>query len=98
MNLTDFLKNGGEIHQSQYVAVERPIIFNQDLSTNDMSKILENGEIVNDYAPGDIIDYDHEMSIPVKDTGIEYIIYQGTTPTKTCDTFQDAIKYVQENL
>ena len=70
----------------------------QDLSTKDMAKILENGEIVNDYAPGDIIDYDHEMSIPVKDTGIEYIIYQGTTPIKTCDTFQDAIKYVQEKL
>ena len=98
MNLTNFFKNGGEIRQSQYVAVERPIIFNQDLSTKDMAKILENGEIVNDYAPGDIIDYDHEISIPVKNTGIEYIIYQGTTPIKTCNTFDDAIKYVQENL
>lgn len=98
MNLTDFFKNGGEIRQSQYVAIERPIIFNQDLSTKDMSKILENGEIVNDYAPGDIIDYDHEMSIPVKDTGIEYIIYHGTTPIKTCDTFQDAIRYIHENM
>lgn len=98
MNLTDFFKNGGEIRQSQYVAVERPIIFNQDLSTKDMARILENGEIVNDYAPGDIIDYDHEISITVKDTGIEYIIYQGTTPIKTCDAFQDAIKYVQEKL
>lgn len=98
MNLTDFLKNGGEIRHSQYVAVERPIIFNQDLSTKDIAKILETGEIVNEYAPGDIIDYDHEISIPVKDTGIEYIIYQGVTPIKTCDTFQDAIKYVQENL
>ena len=98
MNLTNFFKNGGEIRQSQYVAVERPIIFNQDLSTKDMATILENGEIVNDYAPGDIIDYDHEISIPVKNTGIEYIIYQGTTPIKTCNTFDDAIKYVQENL
>ena len=98
MNLPDFFKNGGEIRQSQYVAVERPIIFNQDLSTKNMTKILETGEIVNEYAPGDIIDYDHEISIPVKDTGIEYIIYQGVTPIKTCDTFQDAIKYVQENL
>lgn len=98
MNLTDFLKNGGEIRQSQYVAVERPIIFNQDLSTNDMAKILETGEIVNDYAPGDVIDYDHEMSIPIKDTGIEYVIHQGVTPIKTCDTFEDAIKYVQEKL
>lgn len=98
MNLTDFLKNGGEIRQSQYVAVERPIIFNQDLSTKDMATILETGEIVNDYAPGDVIDYNHEMSIPVKDTGIEYVIYQGVTPIKTCDTFEEAIKYVQENL
>lgn len=98
MNLTNFLKNGGEIRQSQYVAVERPIIFNQDLSTKDISKILETGEIVNDYAPGDVIDYNHEMSIPVKDTGIEYVIYQGVTPIKTCDTFEEAIKYVQENL
>lgn len=98
MNLPDFFKNGGEIRQSQYVAVERPIIFNQDLSTKDVDKILETGEIVNDYAPGNIIDYDHEMSIPVKDTGIEYVIYQGVTPIKTCDTFQDAIKYVKEKL
>lgn len=98
MNLTDFLKNGGEIRQSQYVSVERPIIFNKDLSTKDIAKILETGEIVNDYAPGDIIDYDHEMSIPVKETGIEYIIYQGTTPIKTCDAFEDAIKYIQEKL
>lgn len=98
MNLPDFFKNGGEIRQSQYVAVERPIIFNQDLSTDDMAKILENGEIVNDYAPGDVIDYDHEMSIPVKDTGIEYVIYQGITPIKTSNTFEDTIKYVQENL
>ena len=98
MNLPDFFKNDGEIRQSQYVAVERPIIFNQDLSNNDMAKILENGQIVNDYAPGDIIDYDHEMSIPVKDTRIKYVIYQGVTPIKTCDKFQDAIKYVQEKL
>lgn len=98
MNLTDFFKNGGEIRQSQYVAVERPIIFNQDLSTKDIAKILETGEIVNDYASGDIIDYDHEMSIPVKDTGIEYVIYQGVTPIKTCDIFEDAIKYIQEKL
>ena len=98
MNLTNFFKNGGEIRQSQYVSIERPIIFKQDLSTKDIAKILETGEIVNDYAPGDIIDYDHEMSIPVKDTGIEYIIYRGVTPIKTCDTFEDTIKYVQENL
>ena len=61
MDLTNFFKNGGEIRQSQYVSVERPIIFNQDLSIKDMAKILETGEIINDYAPGDIIDYDHEI-------------------------------------
>lgn len=38
------------------------------------------------------------MSIPIKDTGIEYVIYQGVTPIKTSNTFEEAIKYVQENL
>lgn len=98
MNLTNFFKNGGEIRQSQYVAVERPITFSQDLSTDEMAKIFEDGDIVNGYGPGDIIDYDHEMSIPVKDTGLEYVIYQGVTPIKTCDTFEAAVQYIQEKL
>lgn len=98
MDLTNFFKNGGEIRQSQYVAVERPITFSQDLSTDEMAKILEDGDIVNDYGPGDIIDYDHELSTPVKNTGVEYVIYQGVTPLKTCDTFEAAVKYVQEDL
>lgn len=98
MNLPNFFKNGGEIRQSQYVTVERPITFSQDLSTNEMATILENGEIVNGYGPGDIIDYNHELSIPVKDTGLEYVVYQGVTPIKTCDTFNGAVKYIQEEL
>ena len=63
-----------------------------------MVKILEDGEIINGYGPGDILDYDHELSIPVKDTGLEYVVYQGVTPIKTCDTFEAAVKYVQEKL
>lgn len=98
MKLTNFFKNGGEIRQSQYVVLERPITFNQTLSTNEMAAILEDGAIVNGYGPGDILDYDHETSIPVKNTGIEYIVYQGVTPIKTCDTFEAAIKYVEEKL
>ena len=98
MELTNFFKNGGEIRQSQYVAVERPITFSQTLSTDEMTKILEAGDIVNDYGPGDIIDYDHELSTPIKNTGIEYVVYQGVTPIKTCDTFEAAVKYVQEDL
>lgn len=98
MNLPNFFKNGGEIRQSQYVAVERPITFSQDLSTNEMAAILEDGDIINGYGPGDIIDYNHELSTPVKNTGVEYVVYQGVTPIKTCDTFNDAVKYVQEEL
>ena len=98
MKLTNFFKNGGEIRQSQYVAVERPITFSQTLSTDEMAKILEDGKIVNGYGPGDIIDYDHELSTPVKNTGLKYVVYQGVTPIKTCDTFDAAVKYVQEDL
>lgn len=98
MKLTNFFENGGEIRQSQYVTVERPITFSQDLSTNEMTTILEDGDIVNGYGPGDILDYDHELSIPVKDTGLEYAVYQGVTPVKTCDTFNGAVKYIQEEL
>lgn len=54
MNLPNFFKNGGEIRQSQYVAVERPITFSQTLSTDEMTKILEAGDIVNGYGPGDM--------------------------------------------
>lgn len=98
MKLTNFFENGGEIRQSQYMAVEQPITFSQTLSTDEMAKILEDGKIINDYGPGDILDYDHELSTPVKNTGIEYVIYQGVTPIKTCDSFKNAIKYIQEKL
>ena len=61
-----------------------------------MAKILKDGGIVNGYGPGDIIDYDNELSTPVKNIGLEYVVYQGVTPIKTCDTFEADVKYVQE--